>query len=253
MTATTLLNQYFDKIYVLTIKRMQERHALLAKNLEGLQYELFYGLDKNDITLEEYETNGIYNNQTYLKYNKDGTQMRLGVFCCAMGHKAIYEDMLKHKIKSALIIEDDAFLLQDNLEAIPAIFAQLPSTWELLYLGYDKNDRYSFGKKLKSIWYQIFPWHTLLKLRSSQFKKYYAKPLTKNIWQSGFHDCTHAYAITNMAAQKLIAMQTPLIFKSDTLLSYAVSLNQVEGYITKPKIFDQLSTKHNGSIASLVS
>lgn len=253
MTPIAQLNQYFDKIYVLTIKRMQNRHELLAENIVGLQYELFYGLDKDDIDLKDYEAKGIYNNNKYLQFNKDGASMRLGVFCCAMGHKAIYENMLQNNIKSALILEDDAILLSHNIATLPAIFAQLPSTWDLLYFGYEKNDTYNLAKKLKSFWYQLFPMHRLLKMKSSQYKKYYATPLTQHIWHSGFHDCTHAYAITNTTAKKLIDMQTPIAFKSDTLLSFAVSLNKVEGYITKPKIFDQLSTKHNGVVTSLVS
>jgi glycosyl transferase, family 25 len=131
--------------------------------------------------------------------------------------------------------------------------AQLPKTWQLLYLGYEKNDTFNFTKKLKSLWYQIFPKHVLLKLLPKQYKKYYAKPLTQNIWHSGFHDCTHAYAITLNAAKQLIKMQTPVTFKSDTLLSFAVSLGSIEGYIAKPKLFDQLSIQQNAPIQSLLA
>ncbi len=253
MAAINLLNQYFEKIYILTIKSMEERHALLEKNLAGLQYNLFFGLYKNEIELKSYVENGLYNNEKYLQFNKDGKEIRLGVFCCAMGHRAIYEDMVANNIKTALILEDDALIIQNNIAAIPKILNELPATWELLYLGYEKNDNYGIKQWLKSKFYQIFPRHTLLKIKPNQYKKYYAKPLTAHIWQSGFHDCTHAYAVTLTAAKKLITLQTPVVFKSDTLLSFAVSLNKVEAYIAKPKIFDQLSIQQNATIASLVA
>ncbi len=249
----SILNKQFEKIYVLTIARMQDRHQLLQINLCGLQYNLFFGLDKDEINLNDFEKQGIYNNKKYLAYNKDGNQMRMGVFCCAAGHKSIYEDMVQNNIKSALILEDDAFLIQENIGVLAKIFNQLPKTWELLYLGYEKNENFGIKQKLKSIWYQIFPNHSLLKMKGKQFAKYYAKPLQQNIWKAGFHDCTHAYALTLQAAQKLIAMQTPIVFKSDTLLSYAITLNKIEAYIAKPKIFDQLSILQNSVVTSLVT
>ena len=107
MSAINLLNNKFDKIYVLTIERLTTRHALIAKNLAGLNYQLFFGIDKQQITLQQFEKNGIYNNNAYTAINKDAPTMNLGAFCCALGHVRIYEDMVANNIKTALILEDD--------------------------------------------------------------------------------------------------------------------------------------------------
>jgi glycosyl transferase, family 25 len=253
MDAIPFLQKQFDKIYVLSIARLNERHALLHQNLKGLQYQLFFGADKTEIDLTTETEKGNYNNEIYLKYNKEGDQMRLGAYCCAIGHKAIYEDMVTHNIEKALILEDDALLINNNLDMAFSIFKELPNNWELLYLGFEKNDQPNFRQKINKFWYQLFPNHALLKLKRKQFKKYYATPISNHIWQAGFHDCTHAYGITLAGAKKMIALQTPIAFKSDNLLSYGVTLNMLNAYIVKPKLFDQLSIHKNTAVQSLVT
>ncbi len=253
MTSIEFLQSQFDKIYVLTIPRMVERHQLLAKALSGLQYELCFGIDKSDLNINIEAEKGNNDNNIYLQHNKDGQSMRTGAYCCAYGHRAIYQHIQANNVQKALILEDDAILNHEHLNQLQYIFQQLPKTWELLYLGYEKNDTYNLKQKLKSWWYQIFPSHALLKLTPKQYKKYYAQPFTKNLWYAGFHDCTHAYAITLAGAQKMIELQSPIKLKSDSLLAYGVSLGLLESYISKPKIFDQLSIHQNSEIQSLVT
>lgn len=253
MSTTQFLNKQFQKIYVLTLERLTERHAQIAQQLDGLNYELFFGLDKETVDLHTEEKKGNYNNEAYLKLNKDGSQMRLGAYCCAYGHRAIYEDMQKNNIQSAFIMEDDVLMNNIDLQTLQNTFDELPANWELFYLGYEKNEHLGFIQKLKRNWYQLFPGHSLLKMKAFQYKKYYATPLSKHIKNAGFHDCTHAYAITLQGAQKIINLQSPIQLKSDTALSFAVTLNKVIAYIAIPKIFDQLSIKENSIIKSLVS
>ena len=250
MTVIDVLNNNFDKIYVLTIERLKERHALIAKNLAGLNYQLFFGVDKQTITLQQFATEDIYNNNAYTAINNDAPKMGLGALCCALGHVHIYKHMVANNIKTALILEDDVVLNAINLNDVTGVFAHLPANWELLYLGYNRNETNGWLQKIKTILYQLKPPHTRLNIKKQQFKKYYPSFITNNIWHSGYHDCTHAYALTLQAAQKLLVMQTPICYKSDTLLSFAVTLNVLKGFIAKPKIFNQLSTQVNSSVQS---
>lgn len=42
-TATSqILQNYFDKIFVLTIKRTKDRHQQVAKQIEGLPFDFFW-------------------------------------------------------------------------------------------------------------------------------------------------------------------------------------------------------------------
>ncbi|HYC30618.1 MAG TPA: hypothetical protein VEB42_17400, partial [Chitinophagaceae bacterium] len=65
------------------------------------------------------------------------------------------------------------------------------------------------------------------------------KKVSEHFYQAGFHDCTHAYAITQSAAKKLLALQQPISFIADNLLAYAVTNQVVKGYIMQPKMINQ--------------
>ena len=42
------LNNYFDKIYVITLQRAADRQLMLKQELDGLHYTFMYGMDKNN-------------------------------------------------------------------------------------------------------------------------------------------------------------------------------------------------------------
>ncbi len=52
------LNNFFDKIYVITLKRATERHEHIHKELKGLTYELFFGVDKQEFDIEDLKKRG---------------------------------------------------------------------------------------------------------------------------------------------------------------------------------------------------
>ena len=77
----------------------------------------------------------------------------------------------------------------------------------------------------------------------------FAKPYSKHLKKAGFHDCTHAYAVTLQAAKKLLAAQTPVVYRADDLLSATILKGELNAYVTEPKFFDQ-EIFHNASITS---
>ena len=65
------------------------------------------------------------------------------------------------------------------------------------------------------------------------------RPFSTHLRRAGCHDCTHAYAITLAAAEKLIHAQTPVVYRADDLLSDLIMKGEVKGFVTDPKFFDQ--------------
>jgi len=59
--------------------------------------------------------------------------------------------------------------------------------------------------------------------------------------KSGHHVFASAYGITANAAEKLVALQTPIIFPADHVLPYAITNNILKGFATVPKVFLQQS------------
>jgi len=235
------LNRYYDKIYVLTLPRLHERMDFIRRELAGLDFEFFYGIDKKDTSLADLKTQGIYSTDRYLEFYKRPHEMNLGMLCCSLGHVRMYESIVAHGYKKTLILEDDAHALAEGLRLWPQLMNELPADWDIFYLGYEKNESFGWKQKLKSALYRTRPWHAQLKLTSAMYANYYPRSLSRHIARAGFHDCTHAYAITLEAAGKLAALQTPVAFNPDNLLSYAISTGQLKGYIARPKLFNQLS------------
>ena len=77
---------------------------------------------------------------------------------------------------------------------------------------------------------------------------------TKHLKKAGYHDCTHAYAITMQTAAHLISKQTPVVFNADNLLSHAILNEEIKALVTEPQFFVQeihLDPKHPSIIHHL--
>jgi glycosyl transferase family 25 len=231
------LNDYYDKIYVLTVEAAGARRELFAKRFEGLSYSFFYGADKSSFIAEDLIANNIYNEQLSKKNHRFSKTMRPGEIACAWSHRLIYEDMLKNNFERILIFEDDAVPDENMIEKIPAIIKEIPEDCELLMWGWAKNGESSWGKEIKKAWYHVQHAAGLLKLNHRVIKNFYATPFSLHLKKAGFHDYTYAYGLTKTSAEKLIYMQQPLQYIADNLLAYACTKEIIKGYITWPQIF----------------
>ena len=123
----------------------------------------------------------------------------------------------------------------------PAIINELPADSELFYLGFEKNEYKGIKETIKQFVYPVFPPYTKLKMKRRIFSRYYPVEVSAHIARAGFHDCTHAYCVTLEGAKKILKYQQPVAFNPDNLLSVLVCNSQLKGYISRPKLFNQLS------------
>lgn len=118
-----MINQYFDKIYLLNLFRRKDRledsKYRLDKN--GIDYEIFNGVD------------GSVMNHIWAKLNNPHFTNSSYVGC-SISHLSIYKDAISNGYSKILIIEDDN-LINTNLHSI---FNSLiiPEWKDLFYLGY---------------------------------------------------------------------------------------------------------------------
>jgi glycosyl transferase, family 25 len=78
------------------------------------------------------------------------------------------------------------------------------------------------------------------------------KPFSSYLRKAGFHDCTHAYALTLDGAQKLFAAQTPVVYRADDALSHTILKGELNAFITEPKFFEQEGF-NNPNVASEIN
>lgn len=246
------VNAYFNHTYVLTILRATERHKAISTELAGLNFSFFYGYDKQELSIEMLEKEGIYNMQKAVKNNRYGKPMKLGEIACSMGHKAIYEDMLAKGYSNALILEDDVIVNTSAAFDFAKIMQQLPDNWDVVYFDYLKNDKTNLFTRFKQLVYHLQKMAGKLKFTHIAINNLYAKPFSSNLKIAGYHDYASAYAISNKAAKLLVQLQTPIAYPADHVLPYAITNKLLNGFITVPKIFCQLSQTNKNTVGSYV-
>lgn len=250
-----VLNSFFDKVIVLTIERNKHRLNVIDEVLQGLDYEVFVGVDGKDLNLHKLqESNQVSNNideiyaDTNIQYlNMASPPIHINQVACAMSHVEIYKYLLTKGWKKVLILEDDVIPVEQNLKYLEQTLKSVPSNWEILYLGYMLNNNFSFLGNFK--YYTLVKF--LIKLgfksdRLSRKQKTFPIPHSKFLKKRGAHTGTHAYGITRSALPKLIAMQTPLEqVAPDLLLMNAIAKNIVTSYTTRYLFFDQNNSIHS--------
>ena len=151
----------------------------------------------------------------------------------------VYEETIKKGWNKVLILEDDVVPLYDQLDQLKESLNELPANWELVYLGYLKHEIVTPALKRKRFFYQVISLLGLMKWSFKMVSNLLPKAYSRHLKKAGFHDCTHAYAITLEGAKKLLAAQTPVVYRADDLLSATIMKGELNAFITEPKYFDQ--------------
>ncbi len=238
-TIARFLGNYFDKILVVTVPRYAERHHRVREQLYPLPFEFFYGTDKIALDPERIRLDGTYDERKAIALQRQGKALNPGEIACALSHRSVYAAMIRYNWKRVLVMEDDVVPLYDKLALLPGAFAELPGDWELLYLGYLKHERVTPGLKLKQVFYTVLSHLHGMKWNPGMISRLLPRPYSPHLKRAGFHDCTHAYAITLAAARKLVNLQTPVAYRSDDLLSYTTLRGELNAFVTEPKFFNQ--------------
>jgi glycosyl transferase family 25 len=233
------LQQYFDKIFVVSVPRFADRHQRVLERLQGLHVDFFWGADKLELDFDKAKQDGTYDEAQTKKQQRQGKPLSAGELACSLSHKMLYEAMVANGWKKILILEDDVWPLYNNLTLLPETLDELPADWQLVYLGYLKHEQVTTKLKLKQFFYKLISRLGLMKWNYTMMNNLLPRPYSAHLKKAGFHDCTHAYAITLDGAKKLLKAQTPVIYRADDLLSHTILKGNFNAFVTEPKFFDQ--------------
>lgn len=248
-----ILNSYFDKIYVITLKRAVERQEKVNNHLKGVDFEYFYGIDKQDLDLDDLQARFIYSPTKAKKMHRNGKGMILGHIACSLSHRELYKKILESGHEKVLIMEDDFVPNHTFLNSLQPMIDDIPNNWELIYWGYYFNENINWKMKVKQKIYLLFSILKLHKLSFKEVKNLYPKPFSTHFWKAGFHNTTHAYSVKKSSLTNLIEAQTPVAFNADSLISYLIMNEKIKGYITKPVVFEQEIFLAKGESHSYIS
>ena len=164
--------------------------------------------------------------------------MNKGEIACALSHRMIYQAIVDNNWSSALIFEDDV-VPSKSIDELEACLSELPPDWELCYLGYLKNEKASRAKKLQQFIYRLRAALGFSQMNGAMISRTLPKNYSAHLNIAGFHDCTHAYAISYGAAKKLLSAQTPITQRADNLLSSLILKGELKAFAVKNSLFDQ--------------
>ncbi|HEX4877386.1 MAG TPA: glycosyltransferase family 25 protein [Chitinophagaceae bacterium] len=234
-----LLHQYFDKVLVMTVARFTERQERVKERLAGIDFEFFFGADKNELDDKKIGQQYLYKPENSLSVWQIFPPLNTGEIACALSHTMIYRAMLDNNWQRILILEDDVVPDDTTLPMLADCLKELPADWELFYLGYLKNEKATVGKKLKIFWYKIMAFIGMSRMPLVQLSHVLPKAFSHSLMRAGFHDCTHAYAISLEGAKKLLQTQTPVQYRADNLLSALVLKGELKAFISRSNLFNQ--------------
>lgn len=234
-----VLQNYFDKVLVLTVPRFKDRQEKVQKRLAGISFEFFYGADKQDFNEGFIKEHYRYNKNNTLAPGYYFPPLNEGEIACSLSHRMIYQAMIDNNWQKILVLEDDVVPDYNELAFLSDCLKELPADWELFYLGYLKNNKPGPGKKLQQLWYSVMASLRISKISLKMTRNLLPRKFSPHLWRAGFHDCTHAYAVSLPGAKKLLAAQTPVAFRADNLLSSLVLKENINAFASKTFLFNQ--------------
>lgn len=117
-----MLNDYFDCIYVINLKRRPDRLEHIVNQFKKIntEFKLIEAVDGNAI----------------LTNNKVGNGWNFkGVTGCAYSHKKVYQDAIDNNYRSILVVEDDNVFTDNFINDFLFFINQVPADWDMLYFG----------------------------------------------------------------------------------------------------------------------
>lgn len=242
----------YDKIYVISLDRTPERYTHVKKQLDkfNLKHEKFSAVDGKSIIVKDTKRNqtipwqkigppnGYYrdadlkiNYHSYknaeFHYITDKCLLNCGELGCAISHRAVWTDIVKHKYKRAIVLEDDITILEKNFnKKLSEVMNNLPDDFDVFFLDIairlHKHDKPNF----------FSPYFWLSKF-SNTLSPYYAKIKfdTKNTINKDITS-THAYVITHSAAKKLLKKTECMHVPIDT----SIMSSRLKLYVSKIKL-----------------
>jgi len=245
------LHDFHDQRYVLTTEKNLDRQENLKKELKGWNLELFFGVDKTTTSKDQFEKDGVYDEQKAIETDRSKKPMTLGHICCSLGHRLIYEKFLESNHERVLIFEDDVTVFSEAECVIEEFVDAIPEDAEMIYWGWEGEAKRPPWASVKQGLYHLQHSLGVLSYNHKMIDNLYPREFNDHFSLAGKHFCAHAYTLTRAGAQKLVDWQTPIILNADNAIMYAILNGDLKAYISHTQFFSQASLDENSNIESL--
>ena len=233
------INTFFDRVFVISLKESTDRQELFKDTLQGLDYEVFRGVNGKELEIQDLVKDGSLSTNI-----SESSSLTSGEIGCALSHLGVYKKIIDLNLKNALILEDDLILdIQDsdNLHSLSKGLQELPDDWEFLYLGYAlNNNKMSYSAYLRSwLIYPILSLYDRERFNPFKYRRRFPRKYSQNLQRAGYHYRLHSYGVSRAGAQKIIDYQTPIHLAADNAVSEMCTENRLNAFRLKKRIFFQ--------------
>jgi glycosyl transferase, family 25 len=250
------VNGWAERIFVITLPRATDRQARVRERLAGLDFRFVHGVDKDGVDRAALVRDGTYDETRTRPAYRHTRDMSVGEIGAALAHRRVYEEVVRNGWRRVIVLEDDVVPLESSLPQLPQALGELPSDWDLCYLGYLKGEHVSAARRFKLASYVALSRVRLCRWKPHEVPRLRTRPFSRSLRRAGLHTHAHAYAVSLEGAKKLLAAQTPIAFRADSLLSWVVVDGGISGYVTATKYFEQeriLGLTPQGAVPSYIS
>lgn len=217
--------------------RKQRIRAALGE--AGVQAEWFDATMGDGLSPEELAA--IYDEQAALNHKTISRRLHPSHIGCAWSHKRLYQEILRRELPAAVVLEDDALPLPAawGAEAEQAV-AALPPDWDLLYLGLRGHRLPPRGFRLKLYLFLplarlFFPWR--YRLKHAEHARLYLRPYAPGLYRAGYHQGTHAYAVSRRGAGQLLRHIGRINAPADVMLATLVIEGKLNAFALRKDLF----------------
>jgi GR25 family glycosyltransferase involved in LPS biosynthesis len=228
----------------------ERKHAIKASlDVEGIGHEFLDATMGADLAPEELasltDAEGALNHKTIPR------RLHASVIGCFLSHQRVYDEVVRRDLAAAIVLEDDAQPVHERMAAFGACITELPADWDLLYLGLRGHRRppLSFWPKL----YLFLPWARLLRpgkyrLSHSEASRLYLRPYSKRLDRAGYHQGTHAYAVSRKGVAILKDHWDRINAPADVYLGTLIIEGKLNAFAVRENMF-----KTSGASTQIVS
>ncbi|CAG8691234.1 18966_t:CDS:1 [Racocetra fulgida] len=149
-------------------------------------------------------------NKILNRFTNENGKLTVGQRACYITHYLIYNQIIDEGLNNVLILEDDVDFETNITDIMTDIHRNLPKSWDTLHLGH------CYEVKGKLVGNSSFP---------------------NKLYEAMFPQCTHAYAISNSGAHKMLQAIDPMNPRGP--IDYEISLQTKYKRITSYSVHPQ--------------
>ncbi len=234
------ISRHFGAVFVISKKGDHPRKRTIEKALSqcGITHEFLDATMGNELRAEEIAA--VYDEQAALHHKTISRKLHVSNIGCCLSHRRAYAEVQRRGLPSALILEDDAEPIPEQLVHLEQCISELPADWDLLYLGIRGHRRAPFTFWLKL--YLLLPLARLLlpskyRLSHAETSRLYLRPYSNWLDRAGYHQGTHAYAVSRKGADILYAHGERISAPADATIGTLIIEGKLNAFAVRENMF----------------